>query len=64
MFLLHSPMEYESFLNRSILLIDGTLTSTTSRPESNGNEGVLHTPKISKNGALPSDAVRSHIQDF
>ena len=46
---------------------DGALTCTTtvnqSGPRNNGNEGVLHTPKISRNGALPSDTVLCHSQD-
>ena len=41
--------------------MDGTLTCTTtlglSGSGSNGNEGVLHTPQISRTGASSSDAV-------
>ena len=41
--------------------MDGTLTGTTtlgqSGSESNGNEGVLHTPYISRIGDSPYDAV-------
>ena len=41
--------------------MDGTLTDTTtldqSRPGSNGNVRVLHTPQISRTGALQSDVV-------
>ena len=44
-----------------ILPVDRTLSGATtlgqSRPGSNGNEGALHTPQISKAGASPSDAV-------
>ena len=29
----------------------------------NGNEGVLHSPLISRTGASPSDAVKYHAQD-
>ena len=51
------PIEYESFLNWSILPIDVTLTGTTTRgwsgPRSNCNEGVLHTPQISRTKASP-----------
>ena len=47
-------------LNRSIWLIDGTLTDITtpgqSEPGSNGNERVLNTPHISRTGASLSDA--------
>ena len=43
------------------LTIDGTLTDTTtqgqSRPGSNGDEGVLNIPQISKTGTSPSDRV-------
>ena len=31
-----------------------------SGPESNGNEGVLYIPQISKVGALPSDCLMSY----
>ena len=38
-----------------------TLTATTtqgqSEPGSNGNEGVFHTPQVSKTGALLLDVV-------
>ena len=41
------PIEYESFLNRSILSVEGILTDPTilglSGPGSNGKEEVLHT---------------------
>ena len=44
-----------------IWLIGQTLISTTtpgqSRPESNGKEGVLFTPHISKTETSPSDVV-------
>ena len=49
---------YEQFLDRFIWFIDGTLTDTTTpnqnETESNGNEGVLHTHKSSRNAAFPS----------
>ena len=34
-----------------------------SGPGSNGNEGLLHTPKGFKIGASPSDAINCHTQD-
>ena len=44
-FLAHGPFEYEQFLNRSIGLIDGIITGTTTlgqnRLRSNYNEDVL-----------------------
>ena len=47
--------------------IDGTLTDNTtlyeSGPGSNGNEGVLHTHKISRIVALPADSVLWNMQD-
>ena len=50
-------MEYELFLNSSILPIVGDLTGTTtldqSGPGSNGNEGVLQTSQISRTEASP-----------
>ena len=39
------------------LTLIGTTTPSQSRPESNGNEGVLHILQSSKTGATPSDAV-------
>ena len=43
-----------------------TLTDTSasgpSEPESNGNEGVFYTPKISQTGTSLSDAVKCHTQ--
>ena len=60
-FFLHSPSEYKWFSKRSILPIDGTLIGTTTSGQSefggNGNEDVLHTPYISRTGALLPDAV-------
>ena len=41
--------------------IDGT---SQSLPESNGNEGVLHTAEISRNGAWQSDAIYCNIQKY
>ena len=35
--------------------ISGATTPGQSRPESNGNERVLHIPQISKAGVMPSD---------
>ena len=41
------PIEYKSFLNRSIWPINETLTGTSTPshrgPENDGNAGVLHT---------------------
>ena len=46
------PVEYVKFLNRTIWLLDETITDNTtpghSVPGSNGNEDVLHTPKALK----------------
>ena len=57
----HSLIEYKSFLNRFFLLIDRTLTGTTtpgqSQTNNNGNEGVFHTLQIFITMASPSDAV-------
>ena len=48
----------------SIWSIDRTLSSATtpgqSGPGSNGNEGVLHIPQISKAEAPPSDGLMSY----
>ena len=48
----------------SIWSIDSTLSGVTtpgqSGPGSNGNEGVLHIPQISKAGVLPSDGLMSY----
>ena len=44
--------------------MDGTLKSSITLdqnvPRSNGNEGVLHTPQISRPGALLSDGLMSY----
>ena len=42
-----------------------TLTDTTtlSGPRSNGNEGVLHTPKSSRTRSSPPDAVQCYNKD-
>ena len=57
----HGPTEYEWFLHMSISSIDGTPTSNTfsreSRPGSNGIEGVICIPKISRIGATLPVAV-------
>ena len=46
-------------MNNSIWPIDGILTGTItpgqSGPESNGNEGIFHTPQTPR--ASPSDAI-------
>ena len=39
--------------------ITRTTNSSQSGPESNGNEGVLHTPSISRTGASPSSKLFS-----
>ena len=48
-------------LNRSICPIDGILTGTATLGQSefgsNGNEEVFQIPKVSRNGASPSDAL-------
>ena len=59
---LNISIEYESCLNRSIWLIDGTLTGTTTTPDqsepgSNDNESILYTPQISKPEASPPNGV-------
>ena len=45
--------------------LEGTLTGTTtldhSEHGSNGNEGVLHIPHISRTGATPSDSFVSYL---
>ena len=55
------------WLNSSSWSINGNLIGTTipvnSAPGSNGNEGVLHIPQISRTGASPSDAVKYCTQD-
>ena len=37
--------------------LTGTTTPSQSGPESNGNEGVLHTPQSSRDRASPPDAI-------
>ena len=44
-------------------ILAGTTSLSQSWPGSNGNEGVLQTPQISRTGTSPSDAVFCHIQD-
>ena len=60
-YLYHNKYLRKCFRNRSIWPIDGTLVGTTtlgsSGPESNDNEGILHTPQISRNWASLPDAV-------
>ena len=55
------------FYNRSIWSIEGTQADTTSpsqdKPWSNCNEGILHTPNISRNEDSPLDSVKCHTQD-
>ena len=54
-------IKYKRFSNRSIWSIEGILTGTTTLGQSgsgsNDNEGVLHTPQISRIGTSPSDTV-------
>ena len=61
---LHAVIGFYIFLSntkRSIWSIDRTLTSTTipgqSGPGSNGNEGIHHTPQITKTGSSQLDVV-------
>ena len=55
------PIEYKSYLNRSIWATDGTLTDTTlpgqSRPGSNGNKEVSNIFYSSTTVASPLNAV-------
>ena len=47
-------------------MIDSFILLTTPDqrgPGSNGNEGVIHIPQISKAGALPSDCLMSYPGD-
>ena len=66
-FLYHGSIEYDSFSNKSIFFIDGTLTGTTipgqSELRSNGNKWVLYTPQIYRIGTSPSDAILWHTKD-
>ena len=76
-FLKQGPIKYEWFLNRSICLINSTLTgthngwyATTPRSTltqsvsgSDSNKGLHYTPQISKTGASLSDAMKCHNQD-
>ena len=56
---LNIPIEYESFLNRSI----GPIHRTPSGLGSNGNESVLqHFPQIFREGVSPSNEVYYHKQ--
>ena len=52
------------WLNITVWLIDGTLTSTATQgqrgPWSNGNEEVLHIPKISRTGTSLSNGLESY----
>ena len=52
----------------SIWPIDKTLSGVTtlgqSKPDSDGNEGILHIPQISKAGALSSDSLMSYPGHF
>ena len=51
-------------MNSSIWLIDGILTGTFTPGQSgllsNGNEGVLYSPQISRTGASPSGSLVSY----
>ena len=53
-------IKYESFFNRSIRLMDGTLTIITNSAQSgsgsNDNECLLHIHQISIAAASPSNA--------
>ena len=44
-------------------ILSGASTPGESGPGGNGNEGVLHIPQISKNGASLSDGLMSYNQD-
>ena len=56
LFFVYSPIK---FFNRCILPVSGNLMYTPipgkSGPGSNGNEGVLYIPHISRTGPQPSD---------
>ena len=41
----------------------GIGTPDQNGPGCNGNDGVLHTPQISRTGASPSDSIRCHTQE-
>ena len=43
--------------------LTGTITPGQSGRKSNGNEGVLHTPQISRTVASLSAALQCHIQN-
>ena len=59
-FLAYVPIEYESFLNRFIWLINGTFTdTTTSGQRGPGSNDGSPLPRITRTGA----AVQCHTQD-
>ena len=49
-----------SYIWPSDRALSGAGTLGQSEPGSNGNEGVLHIPQISKAGTLPSDCLMSY----
>ena len=61
----HSDTILIIFKNRPILLLDGTLTGTTSlsKPGSNCNEEVFYIPHTSRFVVSLPDAVLCHTQD-
>ena len=44
-------------------ILTGTITSSQSGPESNSNEGALHTSQIYRSEASSLDAVKCYTQD-
>ena len=44
--------------------LTGTSTPSQSRSGSNGNDGLFHTPQISRTGALPSTALSARIVEY
>ena len=48
------------YLTPSSCTLLGATTPGQSGPVSNGNEGVLHIPQISRAGASPSDSLVSY----
>ena len=66
-FFAYSPIEYESFLNKSIWLIHGTLTGTKTFVQngrgSNDNESLLNIPHIFRNRASSSNVILCHTRD-
>ena len=64
----HGPIEYVSFLNKSIRSIDGTLTGTytsgQSEPESDDNDRVSQSFYSSRTGATPRRGVLTHCRRY